>query len=523
MKKIILILVIALAAVLRLWNLGGNPPGLTWDEASLGYNGYSILQTGRDEYGTLLPFNLKSFGDWKPALYAYLTVPFIGIFGLNEWVVRLPSALFGVATVILIYLFVFEFFKNKWLAYLSSFFLAISPWHLQFSRPAFEANIALFFNLLGAYLFIKKKFVPAALIFGISIFTYQGSRLFVPLLIIILTLIYRKFRIGGAMILFIIVLISSSFLFGQTSRLSTQNFFAYQRSQEEIQQISNEDQLPVSSFQFQVLHGEWFTYARGLVERFMIYFSPKMLFIEGDYSERHSVPDLGPLYFFSLILIPLGIFYLWKSNSSAKLIFLWLIIAPLPAVLSRDLVSILRAFNMVIPWVIFEAAGFYFLIRHFKKVAIVFFLLIIFNFLIFMDRYFIHAPQENAKFWLYGYKQIYQKWADKFSNYDKIVITDTFGQPYIYYLFYTKYPPKDFQKQAILDQPGVDVGNIRKIDNIEFRHIYWPVDRGSEKALFIGPEEELPEKDIESFKEFATLEHIKFSNKESAFKVVETK
>src|SRR5688572_17254454 len=98
-KAVILLLtVVILAAVLRLWNLSSNPPSLTWDEASLGYNAYSLLQTGKDEYGRLFPLNLKSFGDYKPAVYSYLIIPFIVVFGLNEWAIRLPSAIAGILT-----------------------------------------------------------------------------------------------------------------------------------------------------------------------------------------------------------------------------------------------------------------------------------------------------------------------------------------------------------------------------------------------------------------------------------------
>src|SRR3990167_2080459 len=101
--KIILLVIIIIAAILRLWNLGGNPPHLTPDEAALGYNAYSILKTGKDEYGQILPVIFKSFGDYKPGLYVYLTVPFVAIFGLTEFAVRLPSALFCILSVFLIF------------------------------------------------------------------------------------------------------------------------------------------------------------------------------------------------------------------------------------------------------------------------------------------------------------------------------------------------------------------------------------------------------------------------------------
>src|SRR3990170_6052123 len=99
LKKYSIILIVLIAAVLRLWKLDNIPPHLTPDEAALGYNAYSILKTGKDEYGEFLPIIFKSFGDYKPGLYVYLTVPFVAFFGLNEYTVRLPSAIFGIIAV----------------------------------------------------------------------------------------------------------------------------------------------------------------------------------------------------------------------------------------------------------------------------------------------------------------------------------------------------------------------------------------------------------------------------------------
>lgn len=536
-------LILFLACILRFYELPNNPSGLTWDEAALGYNSYSLLQTGRDEYGTLLPLNLKSFGDWKPAFYVYLDIPFVAILGLNELAVRFPSAIFGILGVLGIYLLVNELFKKKSLALLAAFFLAISPWHIQFSRPAFEANVALTFNIFGVYFFLKglrnkKWFIWSALVFGLSLLTYQASRLFVPLLILGLLFIFKKdyhrknLIAPTLVIIFFLSLVGWTFLTGQTSRLATQNFFAYSRSQVEIKTITNEDGMDVNSLGFQLLHGEWWAYTKGLVERYLIYFSPKMLFTDGDYSQRHKVPDLGVLYYFSVILIPLGIVYLLKFGGAGnKIIFFWLLLASLPAVLSRDLISILRAFNMVIPWVILEAAGIWWLIekiRGVKKywgymVTILIGLVIIANFLIYLDRYFVHAPKEYSNYWLYGYKQVFEDLINMdLSNKNQIVVTDIYGQPYIYYLFYTKFPPEKFQKQAQLDQPGVDVGSVRNIDNIEFRHIYWPADRGEKNSLFIGSFDELPDKDILSYPEYKILKDINFLNGLPAFRIVET-
>ena len=83
--KIALFLLVLLGLGLRLFRLGSIPPSLHWDEPSWGYNAYSILKTGRDEYGRLMPLVFKAFGDYKSAIYVYLTTLSVGVFGLNEF------------------------------------------------------------------------------------------------------------------------------------------------------------------------------------------------------------------------------------------------------------------------------------------------------------------------------------------------------------------------------------------------------------------------------------------------------
>ncbi len=98
-KNIQLIVILLAAFILRFFMLGKVPLGVSLDEASLGYNGYSVLKTGRDEYAQKLPLSFKAFGEYKAPLYRYLTIPFIGLFDLNEFSLRLPSAIFGLLTV----------------------------------------------------------------------------------------------------------------------------------------------------------------------------------------------------------------------------------------------------------------------------------------------------------------------------------------------------------------------------------------------------------------------------------------
>ncbi len=53
-KRFLLILILLVAAILRLYKLGVVPGSMNADEAAIGYNAYSILKTGKDEYGKKL-------------------------------------------------------------------------------------------------------------------------------------------------------------------------------------------------------------------------------------------------------------------------------------------------------------------------------------------------------------------------------------------------------------------------------------------------------------------------------------
>lgn len=109
------------------------------------------------------------------------------------------------------------------------------------------------------------------------------------------------------------------------------------------------------------------------------------------------------------------------------------------------------------------------------------------------------------------------------SAYNKVFFSDAYGQPYIYYLFYKKYPPQQYQKQAALDQSTVDVGTVRKIDNIEFGPIYLPTERQNKNSLFIGPVKELPDSDVLNSPDFKVLGQVNFLDNQPAFRMVETK
>ena len=104
LERFLLILIVAFFLITRLYKITEIPGSVYWDEASIGYNAYSILETGKDEWGKVSPFHFKAFGEFKLPVYIYLLVPFIKIFGLNEFSVRFPGVLFSLGVIIFTFL-----------------------------------------------------------------------------------------------------------------------------------------------------------------------------------------------------------------------------------------------------------------------------------------------------------------------------------------------------------------------------------------------------------------------------------
>src|SRR3989344_1656359 len=195
--KIFLILIVLFAAFVRLIFSNQSPPSLNWDEASLGYNAYSILKTGKDEWGRVFPLTFEAFGDYKLPGYIYTLIPFVAIFGLNEFSIKLPSIIAGVISVFLLYLIIKKLTQNNSLALVSALLLAISPWHIFLSRIALEANLAFMFFLAAVYFFFLglnnyRYFFAFSFFSSLTIFTYNSARVFLPLFLIGLFFVYKK-------------------------------------------------------------------------------------------------------------------------------------------------------------------------------------------------------------------------------------------------------------------------------------------------------------------------------------------
>ena len=542
---IILVLIVIIGIFLRFYQLGVNPPSLNWDEASLGYNAYSILKTGSDEYGTKFPLSIRSFDDYKPPLYVYLAIPGIAIFGLNEFSVRFPAAIIGILSVIAIFFLVKELFQ-KWdkkcqepIALASAFFLAISPWHLQFSRGAFEGNIGIFFLILGITLFLKglrdgRLFIVSSVSLALSVYSYHSFRLLVPLFLIFLGFIFWQEALKKKLF-FVIFLISLalftlpvyfSFVKDQASnsRLSMVTIFSdptvINPSIGRIDYDQNNNDLLGS-----VLHNRRIVYSLAIAKGYLDHFNPDFLFIHGDGGVQHHAVDMGMLYLWDIPFVLAGIYYLLrKHNRFTWVLFLAFLLSPIPASITTGTPHPVRAIGMILGFHIFSAIGVIFfwekiiLFKNsFVKIAIILIGIssLALNMIYYLHQYYVHTPVEYGYFWQYGYKEALLYAKDQEEKFDKIIMTYKYDQPYIYYLFYNTIDPSWYQKNWDYNKNGKIDRFKRVIGKYTFRNIDYPRDAHIPHMLLIGTPDEIPNK-------AKVLKVIKFPDGKVAFKIVKT-
>jgi 4-amino-4-deoxy-L-arabinose transferase-like glycosyltransferase len=496
--------IVFVAAALRIWKLADIPPHPTADEAALGYNAYSILKTGKDFWGQSLPIIFKSFGDYTPGLYVYLTVPFVAVFGLNEFAIRLPNVFLGVLVVYLVYLLAkIVFAKTKYknlkdIALFAAFLAAINPWLIHFSRGAWVLTLSLALTLLGILYFRKAlekpRFILASsFFFALTTLSYQGAKMSSLIVIALLVVIFRehlkkinKKLLLGALAVGVVVgsPILVSLYTGEASRLSVVSVFSYPRSSQDVEKVLEEGGETSGAPTSLAFHSEPLNFARVTLGKWFNHFSARFLFFEGDWENpRLSSPNLGMFLLSDLVLIILGLIALIRSGKNKYVLFmlLWLVLAPLPSVFSRDRVHAARSLHMAIGLITLSALGLARLLKNFSKgllvktAVFIFVAVYVLNFIYYLDAYFVHLPKHNAKYWDYGYREAVKYIDESALESRQIVFQQSYEQPFIYFLFYNKLEPAEFRRSMVFEESSVgDVGLVTKLGNIDFRFLSWP-------------------------------------------------
>lgn len=543
-KKItfIFFIILALAFFLRFYRIDDVPPGVNRDEASIGYTAYSLLQTGKDEYGRSFPLSFQSFGDWKLPFYIYSVVPLVSLLGLSELAVRLPSAIFGSGAVFMTFFLVRALFKNNLLALLSMFLIAISPWHLHLSRVESESNTAVFFIILAVFLFLKSLktkhwlIVLSAFFFALTYFTYAGNHVFTTLLVLGLFFIYRK-EIPKTKLTFLaglIFLLLSGFIFYQTlfeaskTKISGIGIFGDPSLvHAKIEIPRNEHENP-GSLLAKISHNRVTFGLMRFGENYLKAFSPDFLFIKGGDNKAHNIAGFGNMYLIEAPFLFLGLIYLFafKKGKERNLILFWFLISPLAASITKDAPHTNRMFAIFPILSLVTAFGLYWFFNNLIRlkwqralsIALIAFLFLI-NISIYLDRYYVHFPRNEAASWGFGYKKLNEILSKPEYFSKKVIMNKTEYSPYIYLLFYSKFDPALYQKSVVRYPPTEDAFvHVKSYERFEFRDIDFGKDVGH-NSIAVSYSQDLVDSARNSFR----VTDIGLPNGKTMFSIIEPK
>lgn len=500
----IALLIVALGFILRTIGLNDSPPSLGFDEAALGYNAFSLLKTGRDEYGNFLPLSLRSFNDFKPALYSYLTVPFLYLWGVNAMAVRMTSAVAGTISLMFLFLLLKKYIANRYLLLVIFFVLSMEPYRLHFSRNAFETNLSAMFFCAGAYFILttksKLRTMLAVLFFGLSAYSYHSARLSAPFLILLwgfdpLGRLQKNIKYDWKKLvpLFGLILVCIPIFVMNNSALLLTRFRQENLFNRFYPYAPKEILNPISFVYYfaGIVSGHVFSYISPINLNFRIYDWVKM--------SPQFIPGMGMLGWVEGVIFIFGlVFIVGNILKSFKYRFLiyWMVAGIAPAAATWTWYHPLRSLNIFPAVEIIVALGCWQVILWLqknisslllKKTLIVFGVLISLLTSIFTinNELKYSAVENNGEYQPGGYKEGMPYFASISDKYSQVIIDTPHAQGFIFFLFYSKFDPATLQRYADLrPKPGVE-GNLNfNFDKYIFRRVNWPDDYKLENTLF---------------------------------------
>lgn len=567
LKKInlVLVLIIVLALVLRVYKLSDFAPGLYSDETAYGYNAYSLLKTGHDEFGEFWPVSFKSFGDYKPAMSAWLTIPSVLIFGLNEFAVRIPVALAGSATVLVVYFLAKEVFlignkKNarlyyfNLLPYSAATLLAISPWHLMFSRSSMLVGFEVMFTSAALLFFLRglkntNFWYLSAFCFTGAIYSYYGARVTTLLILLSILVIFKKEVLQKKREVFkglvLALLLLSPLVWSivhdpltLTGRAKTVSIFFDPGIKSKLWEAHTLDgqNYPVILSRF--FHNKTYFYFRDFARRYLEHFSFSFLFLNGDSHPPFFIPRMGVAYLADLLFFLYGLFLAVKvRNKRITLILTYLFIGPIVASLTFLTPAANRSFNLVIAWTMLTGLGIVrilYLVTNRKLITKATIGLIIAVYLVslvyYLKIYYFVIPKEATVEWHYGRRELVGKIAKIQDKYEEVVISGSQGTAYIWLLFYQKYDPVKYRQTAVIDDVPDGLGwiQVRAFDKYKIeRPFNWNNVSKKTNTLYVSFEDDIPSnwvgvvdgKKLEAFE----VNKVLYPAGGNAFKLIELK
>jgi len=485
-QNIFLLFVLLLACFIFTFSLSNIPNGVYVDEATIGYNAYSIMTTSRDEFGKQFPIAFRFFGAYTPPLFVYVAVIFIKLLGLNIFSLRIISVIASFLGIFIVYIFVksLDIYNSKYTKYISTILYITCPWVIFNARLGYEVTLGYVIFSLGCLLIWNKLKTHQIstigyLLLSISTYIAHTQRYLAPIFILFTAILYRKqlFVVKNKKHLYILLILLFLTQIPNLYLVTTNAFW-------------------VKNTNFSILD---------FISQLLVYFSPSTLFGQSpDINLQHTIPSMSLFYFWLIIPFFIGIYRLFNSqkNDSSKYILLMFLLAPIPGALSGHFISVQRVLTLIIPIILIISLGFDNLYTKFKSVYIhmILAISISFSLILFWRSYYVFFPYQRAIWWSYGYQQLSKVIQDNPNN--KYIIDNTRNSSgYIDLLFYLKYPAIEFQKQfthdfiyKYYDNPPYNANY--SFANISLRPIYWQTDI-YENQILVGDDLAISEGQIQ--------------------------
>lgn len=455
----------------------------------LGYQAYSVLKTGNDYYGNFMPLHFHSLAEWRTPLYLYSAVPTVAIFGITPFGVRMPAVIFGVLSILGLYLLIKQIMKDNKLALTASLLLSINPWHLQYSRAGFEVTMLLAFLLFGLYFFFKSlndgKFLWISMfLLLLTPLIYSTAKMFTPFLLLFLLISYRKeiFLISKKYLLQTLVcmvlvggLTSYAVLFsGGSQRFSYISVFSDPITEPEIgtarlndAHARGETGAGLSpTILDRVIHNK-FTYWGQRIENNLVQsLGTDFLFLQGDQNPRHSMDGYGMFYKIDALLLLFGssLFFFGKDQKKKNkmLMLFWIVAGIIPAAITRDGGNHATRLILILPPLMFLIAYGFNYLHKYLKVLYIFFLAFTFGF--YLHNYYVHYPFDSERWWHYGWEQGITEVKKIDSNYDKVFISMKDEPAWIFFAGAYEYNPSMWQREFPIGN-DVEINGFGKISH----------------------------------------------------------
>ena len=464
-KNYLVLFLIFTGFLIRLLMLKSLPYGLNQDEASSGYDAFALLTKGIDRNGVSFPVLFVSWGSGQNALMAYLAMPFIALFGLNEVALRLPNAIFSSITLIYFWLYVKKTRDEK-IAIMSLLFLVFCPWHIMISRWALESNLLPCFLMIGAYYTALaeedvKKFIPAAIAFGLALYTYGTAFFLLPIFLVVAVIKLRKkvlsvpFFIAFACFVVLAAPIDFCNFINMTGGESVKILGIT------LPKLTQPRQNATSVFS-----GEGIV---GILKNYEKFFHIVILQSDpaGKLYKSLGMFGGGLFYFFGL---PCAIYGLYDSFRNKKLyplewvMTVWLICSFL---CSGFIDGNVNRLNMCwIPLIYFAAVGFSLVFYKAGRFRGLPFFVFMISFLAFGISYVTLLGINDCGEYYQGLGDAIRYCAEDKDA--KIFISNDVNQPYIFALFYTKEDPEYYLATAEYENPNVPDVQVRSYGRFVF-------------------------------------------------------